>query len=75
MFTNSHHGESVLWESEQRFRMMAKNIQDGLVNSVRHGDITDTHLTMTNVTAFFQREQELLTHIKTFETSNPCLQP
>ena len=52
---------------------MAKNIQDGLVNSVRHGDITDTHLTMTDVTAFVQREQELLTHIKTFETSNPCL--
>lgn len=51
--------------------MMAKNIQDGLVNSVRHGDITNTHLTMTDATVFVQREQEMLTHIKAFETSNP----
>jgi len=39
----------------------------GQINSVRHGDIVSTYFTMTDVTAFAQREQELIDRIATLE--------
>lgn len=39
----------------------------GQVNSVRHGDTVSTYFTMTDVTAFAQREQELMGRIATLE--------
>lgn len=39
----------------------------GQINSVRHGDTISTYITMTDVTAFAQREQELLERIAVFE--------
>lgn len=39
----------------------------GQINSVRHGDTVSTYVTMTDVTAFAQREQELLDRIAALE--------
>ncbi|HNX17509.1 MAG TPA: PAS domain S-box protein [Methanoregula sp.] len=39
----------------------------GQINSVKHGDIISTYLTMTDVTAFAQREQELTGRIAALE--------
>jgi PAS domain S-box-containing protein len=42
----------------------------GQINSVRHGDTISTYFTMTDVTAFAQREQELLDRIASLEKSS-----
>jgi len=39
----------------------------GHINSVRHGDTISTYITITDVTAFAQRELELLDKIVTLE--------
>ena len=39
----------------------------GQINSVRHGETISTYITMTDVTAFAQREQELLDRIAVLE--------
>jgi len=39
----------------------------GQINSVRHGDTVSTYVTMTDVTAFAQREQELMDRISALE--------
>jgi len=39
----------------------------GQINSVRHGDIISTYITMTDITAFAQREQELTDRIAALE--------
>ena len=43
----------------------------GHINSVQQGEATITYFTVTDVTAFAQREQELLTRIGVLETLNP----
>lgn len=51
--------------------MLCKNNEKrciyGQINSVRHGDIVSTYVTMTDVTVFAQREQELLDRISALE--------
>lgn len=44
-----------------------KRCMYGQINSVRHGDIVSTYFTMTDVTAFAQREQELIDRIAALE--------
>jgi PAS domain S-box-containing protein len=46
----------------------------GHINSVRHNDTVSTYITITDVTEFAQREQELLARIKALETSGACIQ-
>jgi len=44
-----------------------KRCMYGQINSVRHGETISTYITMTDVTAFAQREQELMDRISALE--------
>jgi len=43
----------------------------GHINSVQQGETTITYFTVTDATAFIQRERELLTRIRVLETPDP----
>ena len=60
-------GPPVSFQSWIRCKNGEKQCIYGHINSVRHGETVSTYITMTDVTAFALREQELLDRISQLE--------
>jgi PAS domain S-box-containing protein len=67
-------GPPVAFQSWIRCKNGERRYIFGHINSVRHEETISTYITMTDVTEFAQREQELLARIKVLETSGACSQ-